>query len=45
MKGHRTHFRENGDLPPWRGSDAKKKPPLFNTRALMTSAMRSRNAQ
>ena len=24
MKGHRTHFRENGDLPPWRGSDAKK---------------------
>ena len=21
--GHRTRFRENGDLPPWRGSAAK----------------------
>ena len=23
--GHRTRFRENGNLPPWRGSAAKKK--------------------
>ena len=29
MIGHRTRFRENGDLPPWRGSAAKKKPPFF----------------
>ena len=29
MIGHRTRFRENGDLPPWRGSTAKKKPPFF----------------
>ena len=27
--GHRICFRENGDLPPWRGSAAKKKPPFF----------------
>ena len=41
--GHRTRFRENGDLPPWRGSDAKKKPPFFNARALMArEIMRSR---
>ena len=32
MIGHRTRFRENGDLPPWRGSAAKKKPPFFNAR-------------
>ena len=31
-----TRFRENGDLLPWRGSAAKKKPPFFNARALMT---------
>ena len=36
MIGHRTRFRENGDLPPWRGSAAKKKRPFFNTGALMT---------
>ena len=29
MIGHRTGFRENGDLPQWRGSAAKKKPPFF----------------
>ena len=46
MIGHRTRFRENGDLPPWRGSAAKKKPPFFNARALMThNIMRSRDAQ
>ena len=26
MIGHHTRFRENDDLPPWRGSAAKKKP-------------------
>ena len=37
MISHRTRFRENGDLPPWRGSAEKKKPPFFNARAsLMT---------
>ena len=36
MIGHRTRFRENGDLPPWRGSAAKKKPSFFSARALMT---------
>ena len=30
MIGHRTCFRENGDLP---SSAAKKKPPFINTRA------------
>ena len=44
MRGHSTRFRENGDLPPWRGSAAKKKP--LNARALMTrEIMRSRDAQ
>ena len=33
MIGHRTRFRENGDLPPWRSSAAKKKPSYFNARA------------
>ena len=32
MIAHRTHFRENDDLLPWRGSAAKKKPPFFNAR-------------
>ena len=27
--GHRTCFRENSALPPWRGSAAKKKPPFL----------------
>ena len=36
MIGHRACFRENGDLPPWRGSAAKKKPPVFNARAPLT---------
>ena len=47
MIGHRTRFRENGDLPPWRGSAAKKKkPPFFNARALMTrEIMGRRDAQ
>ena len=46
MIGHRTRFRENGDLPPWRGSAARKKPPFFNAHALMThEIMRSRPAE
>ena len=46
MIGHSSRFRENGDLLPWRGSAAKKKPPFFYARALMTrEIMRSRDAQ
>ena len=46
MIGHHTRFQENGDLPQWPGSDAKKKPPFSNARALMTrKIMRSRDAQ
>ena len=46
MIGHRTCFRDSGDLPPWRGSAAKKKPPCFKARALMTrEVMRSRDTQ
>ena len=46
MIGHRTRFRENGELPQWRGSATKKKPPFSNARALMTrKIMRSRDAQ
>ena len=45
MIGHPTRFQENGDLPQWLGSAAKKKPP-FSARALMTrKIMRSRDAQ
>ena len=36
MIGPRTRFRENDDLPPWRGPATKKKPPFFNARALIT---------
>ena len=36
MIDHRTRFRKNGDLPQWRGPAAKKTPPFFNARALMT---------
>ena len=36
MIGRHTRFRENGDLPPWRGPAAKKKPPFSNVRALIT---------
>ena len=46
MIGHRTRFRENDDLPPWRGPAAKKKPLFFYARALITcEIMRSRGAQ
>ena len=36
MKGHHIRFRENGDLPQWQGSAAKKKPPFFIAGVLMT---------
>ena len=44
MIGHRSRFREDGDLPLWRGQAVKK---LFsNARALMKrKIMRSRDAQ
>ena len=46
MIGHRTRFRENDDLPLWRGPAVKKKPPLSNVPALITrKIMRSRDAQ
>ena len=46
MIGHRTCFRESDDLPPWRGSAAKKKPPFSNARAQMTrEIMHSRDTQ
>ena len=46
MIGHHTRFRENGDLPPWRGSATKKKPPFFNVRTLIShEIMCSRDAQ
>ena len=44
--GHQSRFRENDDLPHWRGPAVKKKPPFSNVRELMTrKIMRSRNAQ
>jgi len=46
MIGHHARFRENEDLPLRRGPAAKKKPPFFNARALITrKIMRSRDAQ
>ena len=46
MIGHHTRFRENGELPQWLDSAAKKTPPFSIVRALMTrKIMRSRDAQ
>ena len=47
MIGHPTRFRENDDLPLWRGPAVNKQPPFFfNARALITcEIMRSRDAQ
>ena len=46
MVAHRTRFRENDDLPLWRGPAVKKKRPFFNAHALITrEIMRSRDAQ
>jgi len=38
MIGHRTRFRENDDLPLLQGPAAKKKPPFFNARALISKS-------
>ena len=49
MIGHRTRFRENNDLPLWRGPAAEKKPPIFfffDVGALITrEILRSKDAQ
>ena len=46
MVGHHTRLRESDDLPRWCGPAVKKKPPVFNARALITrEIMRSRDAQ
>ena len=45
MIGHHSRFRENDDLPLWRGP-AVKKPPFSNARSLITrKIMRSRDVQ
>ena len=36
MIGYHTRFRENDALPLWRGPAVKKKPPFFNTHALIS---------
>ena len=46
MMGHRSRFRENDDLPLWRGPAVKKKWPFSNARALIKrKIMRSGDAQ
>ena len=46
MIGHRGRFRDNDELPLWRGPESKKKPPFSNAGALITcKIMRSRVAQ
>ena len=46
IRGHRTRFRENDDLPLWRGPAVKKKPPYAKACALIKrEIMRSRDAQ
>ena len=46
MIGHRTRFRENDNLPLWRGPLVKKKRPFSDANALITrKIMRSRDAQ
>ena len=46
MIGCHTRFKENGDLPPWRGPAVKKKLPFSNAHALIThKIMPSRDAQ
>jgi len=42
MISHHTGFRENDDLPLWRGPAAKKKPPIT---LITREIMRSRDAQ
>ena len=46
MIGYHARFRENDDFPLWRGPAAKKVPPLFNARALITrDIMHSKDGQ
>ena len=46
MIGHHARFRENDDLPVWRGPAAEKKTPFFSVPALITrKIMRSGDAQ
>ena len=45
MLGHRARFRENGDLPLWRASAAKKKSPFLMHTLMTFEIMRSRDAQ
>ena len=46
MIGDHNRFRENDDLPLWRGPAIKKKPPFSNARVLITrKIMRSRDVQ
>ena len=46
MIGHRARFRENDNLPLWRGPVVKKKPPFSNACALITcKIILSRDAQ
>ena len=46
MIGHHARFRENDDLPVWRGPATEKEPPFFRAPALITrKIMHSRDAQ
>ena len=46
MIGHRSRFRENDDLPLWRGPVIKKRTPFSNEHTLITrKIMCSRDAQ
>ena len=46
MIGQHSRFRENDDLPLWRGPAVKEKPPFSDARAVITrKIMRSRDAQ
>ena len=46
MIGHRSRFRENDELPLWRGPSVKKKLPFSNALELITrKIMRKRDAQ
>ena len=46
MIGHRTHLRENDNLPLWRAVAIKKKLPFLNVHALITrEIMHSKDVQ
>ena len=44
MIDHRSRFRENGDLPLWRGPVVKKKPPFLMRARVKLWAVGMRNA-